>query len=129
MTNHEDNRLVEDKHFPETLPVIDHSHHPGIIAYSVLSIFLIMAIVGMLFLWDQAKNERVAQCERENILRSKLYGIVVYSEVNVPQEVYTQKVKIQFDKVYKDLGLINCRKLSIKVVKTHLPIRPNRFTT
>lgn len=103
-----------------------HRFPPGWLAYGLLAFFVLLGGVGFLLQFRDNRMQRDAQCERVNVLRSRLSAIFIAAEAGVPGTEYTQEVKIFYDDALADLDLVDCKKLPAKrpAIETERVDRP-----
>ncbi len=87
---------------------------PGWLAYLTLCFFILLGGVGFLLSFQKAQQDRLAQCERVNVLRSRLVNILTLAEATVPAEEYTKEVKDFYTASLSDLSLTDCSKIDNK---------------
>ena len=119
-------------------PIPHHTHHPGLVAYGFLVACIALIVIGLIQMVRQEENQRAenakqdelsiqAQCERVNVLRVKIIGILIAAEVATPAEEYTPEKKSQFDKAFEDLAVVNCLDPPKIVPNIEPPKRPTRI--
>lgn len=108
------------------VPVPDHSHHPGLIAYGALVSCIVLVVAGLLGVIHQGDKERMAQCERVNGLRAKVAEIIMAAEAAAPADRYTEKTKQFYTDAIDDLALTDCSKLPRSAPRVTLPPRVDR---
>ena len=114
-----------DTYIPENPPIAKHTHHPGMPEFIGLVLAICLAFAGVVSVFQEVKKQRIAQCERVNVVRAKLAGILVSAEVATAAERYTKEAKEFFDKSLDDLALTDCNNPK-KPVKAVFPERPDR---
>lgn len=114
---------LDDK-WPELPPIPEHSHHPGLVAYSILVTAVVISFVGVIFNFQRTEAARIAQCERVNQLRITLSSILIAAEAGLPQERYTAERKEFYDASLASLGLVNCEHPAVQTqINLHRPKR------
>lgn len=95
--------------------------------FFVVILFIILGMVGILILFNDAKEDRIATCERVNGLSAKIATIIIASENSIPPERYTDEVKEQLNVYLSELRPEKCSgKSSGPVLPTEFPYRPDR---
>ncbi len=100
---------------------------PGWLAYIALCLCIFLGGIGFILLFQQSKEDRTAQCERVNVLRSRLANILILAEISVEANEYTPEVRDFYTASLDDLSLTNCSNLNQKPIPpAQTPRRVNR---